>query len=231
LGGKGIPDCDNMYTLTTSGTSGSIAMNPSGGVYNKDAVVTVTANPDYGYAFGSWGGDLSGSVNPTAITMNGKKNVTANFVVSNGDVTPWIETFSQTNGTRTHGAPTSWTATRSSGLFEVSSNRLMINQGSAEGLFETTEISIPNGSVKVSLEVQASGGLDSGDYVRFYKIVDGGEPVQIDQEIMGNFDGTKTLSGADITGKKLKLRITTKVTASDEYFFFDNLKVEDELKR
>jgi len=32
-----------MYTLTTSGTSGSIAMNPSGGVYNKDAVVTVTA--------------------------------------------------------------------------------------------------------------------------------------------------------------------------------------------
>ena len=142
MGGKGIPDCDNMYTLTTSGTSGSIAMNPSGGVYNKDAVVTVTANSDYGYAFGSWGGDLSGSVNPTAITMNGKKNVTANFVVSNGDVTPWIETFTQTNGTRSHGAPTSWTASRSSGLFEVSSNRLMINQGSAEGLFETTEMSI-----------------------------------------------------------------------------------------
>ena len=84
LGGKRIPGCDNMYTLTTSGTSGSIAMNPSGGVYNKGHVVTVTANPNYGYAFCSWGGDLSGSVNPTAITMDGKKNVKQNFVVSNG---------------------------------------------------------------------------------------------------------------------------------------------------
>jgi len=77
----------------------------------------------------------------------------------------------------------------------------MINQSSAEGLFETTEISIPNGGVKVSLDVQAGGGLDSGDYVRFYKIVDGGEPVQIDQEIKGNFDGRKMLVGANITGK------------------------------
>lgn len=107
----------------------------------------------------------------------------------------------------------------------------MINQGSAEGVFETTEISIPNGSVKVSLEVQAGGGLDGGDYVRFYKLVDGGEPLQIGQEIRGNFTGTKTLVGANITGKKLQLRITTKVSASDEYFYFDNLKVEDELKR
>ena len=88
------------------------------------------------------------------------------------------------------------------------------------------EISIPSGNVKVSLEVQAGGGLDDGDYVRFYKIVDGGEPVQIGQDNKGNFTGTKTLVGANITGKKLKLRIITKVSASDEYFFFDNLIVE-----
>ncbi len=34
-----------------------------------------------------------------------------------------------------------------------------------------------------------------------------------------NFTGTKTLAGANITGKKLQLRIITKVSASDEYFF------------
>jgi hypothetical protein len=44
-------------------------------------VVTVTANPNIGYAFGNWTGDLSGSVNPTTITMNGNKSVTANFNV------------------------------------------------------------------------------------------------------------------------------------------------------
>ena len=70
------------FTLTTSATNGSIALNPPGGVYNTGTVVTVTAHGNYGYAFGSWGGALSGTVNPTTITMNGNKSVTANFVVS-----------------------------------------------------------------------------------------------------------------------------------------------------
>ncbi len=41
------------YTLTTSATNGSISLNPPGGVYNAGTVVTVTANPNSGYAFGS----------------------------------------------------------------------------------------------------------------------------------------------------------------------------------
>ena len=69
------------YTLTTSATNGSITLNPPGGVYTTGTVVTVTANPNTGYAFGNWSGDLSGSVNPTTITMNGNKSVTANFSV------------------------------------------------------------------------------------------------------------------------------------------------------
>jgi len=72
------------YTLATSATNGSITLNPLGGVYSAGTVVTVTANPNSGYAFASWSGDLMGSVNPTNITMNGNKNVTANFTVSSG---------------------------------------------------------------------------------------------------------------------------------------------------
>ena len=67
------------YTLTTSATNGSITLNPSGGIYNTGTVVTVTANPNAGYAFTNWSGNLSGSANPTTITMNGNKSVTANF--------------------------------------------------------------------------------------------------------------------------------------------------------
>jgi len=56
-------------------------LNPPGGVYNAGTAVTVTATPSTGYTFGSWSGDLTGSVNPKTITMNGNKSVTANFNV------------------------------------------------------------------------------------------------------------------------------------------------------
>jgi hypothetical protein len=67
------------YTLTTSASNGSVTLNPPGGIYDSGTVVTVTANPNIGYKFGNWSGDLVGSVNPTTITMNGNKSVTANF--------------------------------------------------------------------------------------------------------------------------------------------------------
>ena len=68
--------------------------------------------------------------------------------------------------------------------------------------------------------------MDSADYVRFYKIVDGGAKVLISQQ-MGA--GTNTMVGTGIVGNKLKLRIETKVSFGDEYYYFDNLKVEDEV--
>jgi hypothetical protein len=88
------------YTLTTSATNGSITLNPPGGVYTTGTVVTVTANPNVGYTFGNWSGDLSGSVNPTTITMNGNKSITANFSAPSGGVLPrtgWIVTASVSN--------------------------------------------------------------------------------------------------------------------------------------
>ena len=221
-----------VYTLTTNATRGSVSLNPPGGVYNAGTVVTVTANPNRGYLFGSWSGDLAGSAKSTTLTMTGNKSVTVNFVVFNGEGPPWIEAFTLPNGTKTDGPPTSWTSTRSAGVFQVNSNRLTINGAGNEGVFETAELSIAGGSVEVSLEVQAAGGLDAGsnpDYVQFYKIVDGGQPELIGREIQGGFAGTQVLAATGITGDKLKLRIATKVSASDEYYYFDNLAVKDEV--
>lgn len=232
LGGVGVPPIENMSTLTTSAVNGSLSLYPSGGVYFKDEVVTVTASPNFGYAFSSWGGDLGGTGSPAMLTMDTNKNVTANFVVSTGDALPWVETFTMADGTKSHGAPTSWIATRSAGDFKVAGNRLMLNGGSGstsiEGVFETADIDIPGGTVKVSLDVQSGGGLDSGDYVKFYGIVDGGTPVQIGQTIVSGFTGTNTLTATSISGSKVKLRILTRVSAGDEFYFFDNLKVEYE---
>ncbi len=75
----------STYTLTLNqgGVTGYIVNQPfgsgSGNIYNAGAVVQLTANANSGYHFVSWGGDVSGTVNPTSITMNGNKTVSASF--------------------------------------------------------------------------------------------------------------------------------------------------------
>ena len=64
--------------------SGTISLNPAGGVYDVGTVVTLTANPNAGNAFDGWSGDLSGNSNPTTITMDGNKTVTASFISTGG---------------------------------------------------------------------------------------------------------------------------------------------------
>jgi hypothetical protein len=48
-------------------------------VYPEGTIVTLTAVPDAGHTFLGWGGELSGLVNPTAITMSQPRYVVANF--------------------------------------------------------------------------------------------------------------------------------------------------------
>lgn len=62
-----------------SAKNGAITLNPPGRSYAPGTEVTLTATGDLGYAFSAWGGDLSGSENPTAIIMDTDKNVTAFF--------------------------------------------------------------------------------------------------------------------------------------------------------
>ena len=106
----------------------------------------------------------------------------------------------------------------------------MVNGAGVEGVSETAPINISGGSCKVSLEVQGADGLETADDVRFYQIVDGGAKVLIGKQI-DDVAGTKTMQGTNITGGNLKLRIETMVSADDEYYYFDNLKVEYEAQQ
>ncbi|MBN1346961.1 MAG: hypothetical protein JXQ73_30000 [Phycisphaerae bacterium] len=70
------------YALATSVDpvdTGSVAVDPAGAEFAPGTVVTVSATPVEGYHFSHWEGDLSGSTNPTTITMNTHKSVTAVF--------------------------------------------------------------------------------------------------------------------------------------------------------
>jgi uncharacterized repeat protein (TIGR02543 family) len=70
-----------QYTVTVSpSTGGSITLSPSGGTYPAGTTITVTAVPASGYRFGSWGGSLSGTTNPTTLLVNGNKTVSATFI-------------------------------------------------------------------------------------------------------------------------------------------------------
>jgi uncharacterized repeat protein (TIGR02543 family) len=69
-----------LRTLTTGVKGrGSVVLDPPGGVYADDTVVTVTAVPDGNARFRDWDGDLSGDGNPETLVMDGDKSVTANF--------------------------------------------------------------------------------------------------------------------------------------------------------
>lgn len=61
--------------------SGTVEKYPNQSWYTYGQVVTLTANPTIGWQFDHWAGDLSGSDNPTTITMNANKTVVANFTV------------------------------------------------------------------------------------------------------------------------------------------------------
>ena len=73
------------FSLSTSiSPSGSVSVDPlpncGSDQYTAGTQVQLTANPASGYSFSYWSGDASGSANPTTVTMDGDKSVTANLI-------------------------------------------------------------------------------------------------------------------------------------------------------
>ncbi|MGD0794600.1 MAG: InlB B-repeat-containing protein [Dehalococcoidales bacterium] len=61
---------------------GSVTVNPvpgDDGKYTRGTVVTLTAKPASGYNWTSWSGTANDTSNPVQVTMNGNKQITANF--------------------------------------------------------------------------------------------------------------------------------------------------------
>ena len=91
----------SSYTLTTTASpsaGGSVTKSPNAASYAPGTVVTLTATPAIGYIFTGWSGDLTGTTNPGAITMNANKTVTATFVPTAGPVTLALSPVTVTPG-------------------------------------------------------------------------------------------------------------------------------------
>jgi hypothetical protein len=70
-----------LNTTVAPLTGGVVSNTPTGPWYNPSAVVQLTANPAGGYFLSSWSGEDSYSNKCATVTMNGYRNVTADFSV------------------------------------------------------------------------------------------------------------------------------------------------------
>ncbi len=133
------------YTLAISIVGqGMVMKNPDQTSYPSGTVVTLTANPATGWSFSGWSGDLSGSTNPTTITMNGNKTVTATFTQ-----VMLVEITKAVAAGPDDGMSGSW------GFYSNLSWYELGNPGSAYGgWFRFTGISIPQGATILAARLE-----------------------------------------------------------------------------
>jgi hypothetical protein len=70
------------FTLTTAVSPSGTGTVTGADTYNCSFAAPIQANAVIPYAFVNWSGALSGNTNPTSITMDGNKSVTANFIIN-----------------------------------------------------------------------------------------------------------------------------------------------------
>jgi hypothetical protein len=102
--------CSTLQYNLTMAVNGGGTTSPSVGTsaHSCGDVVNVSATADSGWWFVNWTGDLTGNTTPTTITIDGDKNVTANFVeqftltmavTGNGTTDPAPGNYTVLNGT------------------------------------------------------------------------------------------------------------------------------------
>jgi hypothetical protein len=83
---------EGAYVINTTQTgSGIVTVEPDQTTYAYGQNVTISAIPDGGWRFLSWGGDLSGTQSPFALTVTDHLNIVSHFGDRNNDIfVPYI---------------------------------------------------------------------------------------------------------------------------------------------
>ena len=122
----------DTHMLNITAVNGLVARDPDQVSYDYGSVVELTAIADAGYTFSGWSGDLSGSVNPTSVTLDSEKSVTANFLANS--VLPMTHTITASAGAGGTVDP--------SGAVSVADGSSQIFTFTPDSGFEVSEISI-----------------------------------------------------------------------------------------
>jgi len=68
-----------QYTLGVMTDSNAGTVSQKGGIFDAGTIINLAATPVFPYAFDSWSETDNDNINPTIVTMNANKSVTANF--------------------------------------------------------------------------------------------------------------------------------------------------------
>ena len=69
------------HTLSVVSDNGIVTKNPDQATYHLNDVVQLTADPDAGYHFVNWSGNVTSTDNPVNVTITGDMSVTANYAL------------------------------------------------------------------------------------------------------------------------------------------------------
>ncbi|HSC39687.1 MAG TPA: hypothetical protein VLD19_17500, partial [Chitinophagaceae bacterium] len=223
----------------------------TGGVIACIPTVTLNVSSSVSGATYSWTGPgfTSTSKNPvvntvgtyTATVTNPANGCTASQAVSVSYPAAsaiWFEDFTLSNGTTSRSGTTSWTSsTNPSGSgFSVQNNEFRVTNSTTtgEGVWTSGVISI-NGKTNVSISavertsVTGSAVMNTSgdvmDYLRFYYKLNGGPEVLFNEKL-GFISSVNTpISFGGLSGSTLQIVVRARATGSDEFYYFDSIKV------
>ncbi|WP_143150765.1 hypothetical protein, partial [Chitinophaga sancti] len=237
---------ENKVAPDLSATGGSLACASS---------VVLSAASSVANATYSWTGPnsfTSTAQKPTVSTAgsytvtvtnpaNGcKTSQTVTVTAGNAVSTTWEENFTLSNGTTADNGTTAWSVTNPSGsLFSVLNNEFRISGigTTGEGVWTSGSMTMTGKtSVTVSGAVRSSitGTAvmnDTGtyaDYIRFYYKINGGSEVLFYEKksaINSHSTTNTTFSVSVPTGNTLQIVVRARATGTDEFYYFDNVKV------
>jgi uncharacterized repeat protein (TIGR02543 family) len=183
----------NQYTVTTSSTpaaGGTVTLTPSLATYAQGASVMLTANAASGYQFTGWSGNATGNVNPLTITVDGNKNIVAQFtavavnytlttnVNGQGTVTPLGGSFASGQPVQITASPASgWQFSNWTGDASGSTNPLTVTMNSNKTVTAVfTEAAIVQNTLRIEDAATPSNGYCSvdGDYETEHEGADNG---------------------------------------------------------
>jgi pullulanase len=111
----------SLTTATDGAGSGAVDLDPAGGTYDHDTVVTATASAATGSTFAGWSG-ACGGVGECTVTMTEAKSVTATFTLNSYALTTATDgtgsgavSLDPTGGTYDHGTVVTATASAATG--------------------------------------------------------------------------------------------------------------------
>jgi hypothetical protein len=226
--------CASTVTLTASSSVSGVTYSWSG----PNGFSSTSQNPVVS-ATGTYTVTVTNPANGCTASQ------TATVTASGGTASVfWNENFSSlSNGTTTDTGSTPWslssTGLTSSSVFSVQSSEFKVSNSTAsgEGVWRSGTIDI-TGKTSVSIAVDIRNSVLTGaemnnsgsslDYLRIYYKLNGGSEVLFSESlgaINNNSTANTTVSIGSLSGTNLQVVIRARATGSDEFYYFDNVKV------